>query len=205
MNFGEEVRIGNEAFYVLKDCSNEEQYVEILAKVGINTETFEQWAASKIAFSSTNYWSSIDEITYPYDLNESGIPDESYYALRAAYDYGVKLGGTGRLLTYEEANDLKDWLSDKCLRLSRYAEKTFWLSSAGDDECVWSIWRGCDQLGDGEYSELYTELRKEGYGKDLYNVWDDNNLEYIDFVMGERYEVLPVIRIDKTKLAYLEF
>ena len=200
LNFGEEVRIGSAIFYVISECDEEEQYVEIWAKYG----PFMQ-------FSSSNYWSSIEGITYPYDLNESNIPDETHYALRYAYDYGVKFGGTGRLLTYEEALDLEDWLTTIYWGVEEGSreERKFWLSSAGDDESIWEVWTGCEDLGfnydleEREYGKVYTTIMARDYGQSKI-VWDEGMLEYVEVREGGR-DVRPVIRLEKTKLSHKRF
>ena len=56
--------------------------------------------------TSTGYWDAIQGITYPYDLND--IESDRAIAVNKAKAYGTSKGGRGRLLTYDEAYNLKD-------------------------------------------------------------------------------------------------
>lgn len=77
-----------------------------------------------VKFSSTNYWSSIDGITYPYNLNNTTTSADTD-AIAIARMYGTAKGGTGRLMTYEEAKKLKDTNNLSILN------GNYWLGSAG--------------------------------------------------------------------------
>ena len=108
-NIGDEVTINGEEFYVIEDSDETKATVTLLAKECINTENNLQSASDKnsVSFASSYYWAST-ATSYPYDLTETGVPSQEHYAAYAAYQYGTKFGGTGRLLTYTEANTLKD-------------------------------------------------------------------------------------------------
>ena len=149
---GQEVTIGTENFYVLKDSDATQEKVTLLAKECIDTTNLTQSAsANTIAFSETNYWSNIEGITYPYDLIEIGEPDASHKAVRAAYDYGVKLGGTGRLMTYSEADSLKNEYSAMI-----YGKETssgylhYWLGSIRETDYVFRV-SGAASVVDSDY------------------------------------------------------
>lgn len=109
---GDIVKIKNgdveEEFYVIEPSSESDDTVTLLAKNCIDTENLIQSDnPSNIDFSSDIYWSDYDIETYPYDLVETGVPDPDHYAAYAAYQYGDKLGGSGRLMTYSEASALQ--------------------------------------------------------------------------------------------------
>ncbi len=100
-SIGDEVTVGGENFYVIADSDETQEKVTLLAKDNINTKTLLQTTnATGIEFSETNYWSGAG------DLIETGEPDSSHYAAKVAYDYGAKVGGTGRLMTRSEATAL---------------------------------------------------------------------------------------------------
>lgn len=103
---GQIVMVGTEKFYVMADSDETQDKITLLAFECIDTENLVQSAsANTIAFSETNYWAS-DFTSSPYDLIETGAPDASHYAAKAAYDYGAKLGGIGRLMTFNEGTSL---------------------------------------------------------------------------------------------------
>jgi len=112
-------------FYVIEDGTNT---MKLLAKYSINTTTLLQDPeASGVNFSSTNYWSTVEGITYPYDLVETGVPDVNHYAAYAAYQYGAQFeGATGRLLYYSEALELEKNNSNVLYG----DEQRFWLGTA---------------------------------------------------------------------------
>lgn len=112
-SIGNEVTVGGESFYVIKASDENKSTVTLLAKYNLNTAGTVQsnvtYSETACAIASTNYWSSIEGITYPYDLNNS-TPSADTDAIAKARSYATKVGGQnaiGRLLTYEEANLLK--------------------------------------------------------------------------------------------------
>ncbi len=166
---GEPVKIGEENFYVIADDANK---VTLLAKDCIDTSTLVQSAsADKPAFSSTNYWMSEEEAedynnvyseetynaymekwgsTYPRNLND--IPTSADTdAIAKARVYGTNLGGTGRLMTYEEAEALETANSDILYGTNGKSSSEylyFWLGSAYSADnvgrgvgCVWRLLR----------------------------------------------------------------
>ena len=140
-NVGDKVTVGEENFYVIKASSASEEKVTLLAEKNIDTTTMAQSdSANKIAFSSTNYWSSIEGITYPYNLNNTATSANTD-AIAIAKAYGTAKGGEGRLMTYEEANELKDTNSTMIYGTNTTAGYlNFWLGSAYDTGIVWRVY-----------------------------------------------------------------
>ena len=103
---GEEVTIGDEAFFVIADDTEK---VTLLAKYNLNLEGTAQSNVTKseysCAFSSTNYWSNDAENEL--DLNTYEVPEGVTSVITTAKIYGEAKGGTGRLMTYEEASSLR--------------------------------------------------------------------------------------------------
>lgn len=126
-SIGDTVTVNGEAFYVIEDSSETQTKVLLLAKQNINTSTLVQSSsANTIMFSSTNYWSNGEDI-----IETTTPPDSSHYAAYAAYRYGAKLGGIGRLLKYSEASILAYTYS-----LIPDDGGNFWLGTATDSEDV---------------------------------------------------------------------
>lgn len=118
-----------EKFYII---STEGNNYTLLAEKNIgtikdNTDTYFKQVDKDpllIKFSTTNYWSSIDGITYPYNLNNTTTSADTD-VIAIARMYGTAKGGTGRLMTYEEAKKLKDTNNLSILN------GNYWLGSAG--------------------------------------------------------------------------
>ena len=101
---GQKVMVGTEKFYVIEDSDETQDKVTLLAFENIDTTNLVQSAtAGNVAFSSESYWG---EGTSPYDITEPETIPASHIAAKAAADYGTKLKGTGRLMTYNEVNTL---------------------------------------------------------------------------------------------------
>ena len=133
------VTVNGENFYVIEDKTSLGKVV-LLAKGNINTTALTQTSANPVAFSTEPYWTGagdIKEETFP-------IP-ESHIAAKAAYDYGLKIGGKGRLMTHTEANTLKDKYSDMIYGPTG-AKLEYWLGSANSTDFVWLV--------DGDYGGL---------------------------------------------------
>lgn len=65
---GDLVEVKGEIFYVIKECTTKDTNVVILARECIHTENLLQGPSSSIntvAFSKTNYWSTIEKYTIP--------------------------------------------------------------------------------------------------------------------------------------------
>ena len=150
-NVGDQVTVGGENFYVIKASSASEEKVTLLAEKNIDTKTMVQSdSANTIAFSSTNYWKNIEGITYPYNLNgvETSVSTD---VINIAKAYGTAKGGEGRLMTYEEANELKDTNSEMIYGTNTTAGYlNSWLGSAGSADGVWVV------RGDGSYLNFFS-------------------------------------------------
>ena len=151
---GDTVTIGTENFYVLKDSDATQEKVTLLAKDNINTGTLVQDAsAGTVAFSSTNYWSTIEGITYTYDLNNTPTSSDTD-AIAKAKTYGANLGGTGRLMTKEEAEALQTANSDILYGRNGKSSReslNYWLGSARGASRVWRVLGGASVLSAGTF------------------------------------------------------
>ena len=176
---GDEVKIVKDGvehnFYVIKDDGEAAENVLLLAKQNIiadknNANYLTQSAsAGTVAFSTESYWGSV---TSPYDIKEETFPiPESHIAAKAAYDYGAKIGGKGRLMTYTEADKLATSHSTMIYGDETNGYLYYWLGSAGNTYGV------CYVNGDFGFID----------GCD-------------DYDFDDIYGVRPVIEISKTKL-----
>ena len=128
-----------EKFYIM---STEGDKYALLAEKNIDTTTMKQSdSANIIAFSSTNYWSSIEGITYPYNLNNTATSTDTD-AIAIAKAYGTAKGVEGRLMTVEEVvalgGDKEKYSTMNCpswINLS-----AFWLGSASEADSAWSVY-----------------------------------------------------------------
>ena len=140
-----------EKFYII---STEGDKYALLAEKNIDTTTMVQSdSANTIAFSSTNYWSSIEGITYPYNLNNTATSANTD-AIAIAKAYGTAKGGEGRLMTYEEANELKTTNSTMIYGTNTTAGYLkFWLGSAGNALCVWYVYGSVSTLNNDGFGD----------------------------------------------------
>ena len=168
-NVGDQVTVGGENFYVIKASSASEEKVTLLAEKNIDTTTMAQSdSANTIAFSSTNYWSSIEGITYPYNLNNTATSANTD-AIAIAKVYGTAKGGEGRLMTVDEVvalgGDRENSTTENCP--SWINSSGFWLGSADSSNNVRFVY--------GHFSFLRNA----------------------SFSVSNRYGVRPVIEISK--------
>jgi len=98
------------SFYVMKDSTNKENTVLLLAKGNINTTTLKQQNSDTL-------------------LSEEQTSGNISYFRNAAARYGLKLGGTGREMTYDEAEALYNNTTFK----SKLCATTFFVSGRPDD------------------------------------------------------------------------
>ena len=135
---GDEVTIGTEEFWVIENSAETNANVVLLAKQAIDTTNLVQSSsANSIAFSASMYWSTGGNIS------ETDL-DSTHYAAYAAYQYGLKLGGTGKLLTANVASGLTDYTSI-------LGSASTWLGSAyGTDGDIYIL------IGDGSFNSRYT-------------------------------------------------
>ena len=170
---GQEVMVGTERFYVIKDSDATQDKVTLLAKDCIDTTNLLQSSsAGNVKFSTESYWG---EGTSPYDIVEPDTIPATHIAAKAAYDYGVEVGGTGRLMTYREAEALQSENSDILYGENGKSSSSYlnyWLGSAYDTGFVWHV--------NGDGSSLYGNY---GYG------------------IGSLCGVRPVVEILKSKVS----
>ena len=150
-SIGDEVTVKGEEFYVIVNSDKNQTTVLLLAKENINTTTLVQSSsANTIEFSETDYWTS-----YPSDLTETGVPDSTHYAAYAAYQYGAKIGGTGRLMTYDEANALIGAGETAMIwgEESTNGYLCYWLGTAYDSDAVYGAWSSSKTLDWSYYDD----------------------------------------------------
>jgi len=130
-SIGDEVTYKGEPFFVIADKGTT---YELLAKYVLNsTATKQENANITCAFSTSNYWK--DETlptSSPYlNLNTYlAVQNDKGSAVYKANNYAKSLGAIGgRLLTYEEAKNLKDSYSD-IIYVTYGKSKYYWLGSA---------------------------------------------------------------------------
>ena len=181
---GEEVTIGTEKFYVIEDSYPSQNTVTLLAKYNLdknpNSTTGKYYqkangdeSSTSCAFAPTNYWASdwvkgtkMDLNTYTTDAvaaAASPAQTKANNVIMRARDYATNTigsGATGRLLTYEEAyelknNNYKNMLYGKANKQGANSEERYllyWLSTTdssynydvfevhGDSEAISSLW-----------------------------------------------------------------
>lgn len=143
---GDEVELksdSTEHFYVIKASGTSEEKVTLLAAKNIDTTTMLQSdSTGTVAFSSTNYWSSISGITYPYDLNNTATSADTD-AIAKARAYGTAKGGTGRLMTVGEVKDITGLTDAGTISSPDWIKTTnYWLGSAFGASYVWRVGDG---------------------------------------------------------------
>ena len=148
-NIGDSVTIGSEEFFVISDKGTT---VELLAKYVLNSAaTAQENKDTDCAFSTDNYWKNetLPSSSPYFNLNTyQAVQNDTGSAVYKANSYAKSLGATsGRLLTYEEANSLKDSYSD-IIFVTYGASKFYWLGSAYGTSSVWDV--------GGESSDLYS-------------------------------------------------
>lgn len=141
---GDEVTYGGEPFYVIADKGTT---YELLAKYVLNSAATKQENSKTVCkFSTSNYWSSEKVPTSSPYLNLNtylAVRNDTESAVYKANKYAKSLGAIGgRLLTYEEANSLKDSYRD-IIFVTYGMYKGYWLGSA---YATWGVW-GVDGSG----------------------------------------------------------
>ena len=139
-NIGDSVTIGSEEFFVISDKGTT---VELLAKYVLNSAaTAQENKDTDCAFSTDNYWKNetLPSSSPYFNLNTyQAVQNDTGSAVYKANSYAKSLGATsGRLLTYEEANSLKDSYSD-IIFVTYGASKFYWLGSASNTRSVWYV------------------------------------------------------------------
>ncbi|MBR1884154.1 MAG: hypothetical protein IJ809_04360 [Clostridia bacterium] len=129
---GQIVTCGNEEFYVLNDLG---ETMELFAKTALNLEATaqvnESYTTTACAFSSSQYWDETVE-------NINNVAGYTSTDVMGKVDtYATTKGAiSGRLLTYDEANSLKDSYPDMiwgygntAQRYNNHGYEEYWLST----------------------------------------------------------------------------
>ena len=158
-NIGDSVTIGSEEFFVISDKGTT---VELLAKYVLNSAATEQENKNTTcAFSTENYWKNetLPSSSPYFNLNTyQAVQNDTGSAVYKANSYAKNLGAiSGRLLTYEEANSLKDSYSD-IIYVTYGASKYYWLGSARNIVGVWTVYGGASRLDNDSFNN------SNGYG-----------------------------------------
>ena len=137
---GDEVTYKGEPFFVIADKGTT---YELLAKYVLNSAaTKQENADTDCKFSTSNYWKGETlPSSSPYlNLNTYlAVRNDSGSAVYKANNYAKSLGAIGgRLLTYEEANSLKDSYRD-IIFVTYGKSKYYWLGSAYDAGMVFGL------------------------------------------------------------------
>jgi len=146
---GDEVTYKGEPFFVIADKGTT---YELLAKYFLNSAATKQDNADRTCtFSTSNYWKNETLPTSSPYLNLNtylAVQNDTGSAVYKANTYAKSLGAIGgRLLTYEEANNLKDSYSEIIYGTDE-ATKNYWLGSVDNTERVWGV--------QGDFGELYS-------------------------------------------------
>lgn len=173
---GDAVTYKGEPFFVIADKGTT---YELLAKYVLNSAaTKQENADTNCGFSTSNYWSGETLSSSPYlNLNTYlAVRNDTGSAVYKANNYAKSLGAIGgRLLTYEEANSLKDSYED-IIFVTYGKSRYYWLGSAGVSN-KYNVWH----VGGGRMYGVYFDGR--------YSSFDDN-----------RAGVRPVIEILKSAI-----
>lgn len=137
---GDAVTYKGEPFFVIADKGTT---YELLAKYVLNSAaTKQENADTDCAFSTSNYWKGERlPSSSPYlNLNTYlAVRNDTGSAVYKANSYAKSLGAIGgRLLTYEEANSLKDSYKD-IIFVTYGNSKDYWLGSAFNDIFLWRM------------------------------------------------------------------
>lgn len=158
---GDEVTYKGEPFYVIADKGTT---YELLAKYVLNSAATRQENLDMCCkFSTRNYW-SIETLPHssPYlNLNTYlAVLNDTGSAVYKANMYAKILGAIGgRLLTYEEANSLKDSYRD-IIFVTYGKSKNYWLGSELGTRVVWCVRGDNDFLGSNTFdSSSYGGVR----------------------------------------------
>lgn len=161
---GDEVNLNGENFYIIGN-NEDNTKVYLLAKNCINLDTLEQdESIGKYSAGSTSgairfLKGSFGNTTVYWKTDDKEIPDSKYGTSYPVYvyddnsnlydyveKYAAKFNATGRLLTYEEAKELKE-KNEKLLYTNDAKSDNgnvlyYWTGSAGSDYQVYTIKNG---------------------------------------------------------------
>lgn len=135
----------NEQFYVIEASDENTEMVTLLAKYVLDASATKQTNADiDCVFSTSNYWKNetLPSSSPYFNLNDyPAVKNDTGSAVYKANKYATEeLGAeSGRLLTYEEANALKDSIPD-IIWVTYGKSKYYWLGSANSTSGVWSVY-----------------------------------------------------------------
>lgn len=137
---GDAVTYKGEPFFVIADKGTT---YELLARFVLNSAATKQnFEGTYCAFSTSNYWKGETlPSSSPYlNLNTYlAVRNDTGSAVYKANNYAKSLGAIGgRLLTYEEANSLKDSYKD-IINITYGRPTEYWLGSANGTTAVWCM------------------------------------------------------------------
>ena len=204
---GSEVTIGDEHFYVIK---KEGTTLTLISKYNLATSTnssgkyYQQNAnnsTTSFSFSNAVYWSAdwnaASETARRINLNTWDAPANktmpatetlSNNALLRARRYGEDLGGTGRLLTYDEANTSD---STNCLFKTSAMQTILYGKYTGDDKVGGSS-------GNGYLYYWLASSSEYNYDRVWYVDSINSSLVFKDYYNSRILGVRPVIEISES-------
>lgn len=152
-SIGDEVTFKGEPFFVIADKGTT---YELLAKYVLNSAaTKQENEDTDCVFSTSNYWKGEKLPTSSPYLNLNtylAVQNDKGSAVYKANNYAKSLGAIGgRLLTYEEANNLKDSYSD-IIYVTYGKSKCYWLGSLTNARSVWIVFGNFGDLYIGNFS-----------------------------------------------------
>lgn len=153
-SIGDEVTYKGEPFFVIADKGTT---YELLAKYVLNSATTKQENEdTDCEFSTIYYWNDETPPTSSPYLNLNtylAVQNDKGSAVYKANNYAKSLGAIGgRLLTYEEAKNLKDSYSD-IIYVTYGESKYYWLGSVHNTFYVWGMNGSDGRLNYSAYSD----------------------------------------------------
>lgn len=200
-SLGEEVTVGEEKFFVITENDKKSNdKITLLSKYNLSTEEPNKQVNAenndtRILFCTEpddSYYSAIGSIPEPFDLNE--LESDKSLAINKAKSYGIAKGGTGKLLTYSEADNLKSKIENVIYGTYTGTDAvvndgflSYWLSTAIDDGSSYD-----DRVRYGIDMVYYVD----GHNKNItaYYIYEDGADEVF-------HGVRPVIEILKSKIS----
>ena len=188
-SLGEEVTVGGEKFFVITENDKKSNdKITLLSKYNLSKEEPNKQVNAenndtKILFCTepdNSYYASIGAISDPFDLNE--LESDKSTAINKAKSYGIAKGGTGKLLTYSEVDNLKS-------KIEKIIYGTYTGTDAVVNDGFLSYWLSTAAMEDMVY---YVD----GQNKNV-TAW----YIYVDGSGNEYHGVRPVIEILKSKIS----
>ena len=203
---GQEVKVGNEHFYVIQDDDTiEATTIRLLAKYCLNTAATAQEpnvspTTTQCNFSGDNYWRNTWSAGAPTDLNDyPNVPateTTSNNVIKKAQAYASSLGATkGELLTVSEA---QGFLASLTPGQPGYANPTMAniiIGYAND-------WDGHNQNGSLNYW-LGTAFAGNDYQVFVVEGWN-GRIYFFDYNSSSNTGVRPVITINKSLVSAVQ-